>query len=123
MARLPCGRPLCRLSFGYFSAGPYVEALIGNKSLTAALSAITAAVVGVVLNLAIWFALHTLFGGVDQLHSFGLTLNVPVLSTINWPTLALSALAMLAIFRFKLGMIPVLATSSLAGVAFYLATT
>ena len=44
-----------------FLGAPFVEALRGNKALTAALAAITAAVVGVILNLAVWFALHTLF--------------------------------------------------------------
>src|SRR5882762_10919966 len=50
-----------------FLGGPYIEALIGNKSLNAALSAITAAVVGVILNLAVWFSLHTLFAQVAEL--------------------------------------------------------
>ena len=45
-----------------FVGAPFVETLRGNKALSSALSAITAAVVGVILNLAIWFALHTLFG-------------------------------------------------------------
>jgi len=99
-----------------FLGGPYVEALIGNKTLNAALSAITAAVVGVVLNLAVWFALHTLFARVDQAHAYGLTLNIPVANTVVWPALAISAAAMVAIFRLKLGMIPVLVASCAAGV-------
>jgi chromate transporter len=105
-----------------FLGGPYVEALIGNKSLNAALSAITAAVVGVILNLAVWFALHTLFGRVDEVRTFGLVLNIPVWKTIDWPTLALSLAAIVALFRFKAGMIPVLAASSMIGIAYYLAT-
>jgi len=104
-----------------FLGGPYVEALIGNKSLNAALSAITAAVVGVVLNLAVWFALHTLFGRVDEAHAFGLSLNIPDLNTIDWLALAISLGAMVAIFRFKAGMIQVLAASCLIGVISYLA--
>jgi chromate transporter len=104
-----------------FVGGPYIEALRGNKALGAALSAITAAVVGVILNLALWFALHTLFHQVDERHAWGLVLQVP-----QWPTLDLAALvlalaAMLALFRLKLGMIPTLLACSLAGIALHLA--
>ncbi len=103
-----------------FLGGPYIESLSGNKSLSAALSAITAAVVGVILNLAVWFALHTLFGQVNEVHGYGFTIGVPVLSSVNWPALVLSAGAIVAMFRFKVGMIPTLAACSLLGVAYYL---
>ncbi|HEY8698251.1 MAG TPA: chromate efflux transporter [Rhizomicrobium sp.] len=103
-----------------FLGGPYIEALIGNKALNAALSAITAAVVGVILNLAIWFALHTLFGQVVAMHGYGFSVGVPVLASINWPALALSAAAMVAIFRFRIGMIPTFAACSAAGMLYYL---
>jgi chromate transporter len=105
-----------------FLGGPYIEALLGNKALNAALSAITAAVVGVILNLAIWFALHTLFAQVIQIHGYGLSVGVPVLASVNWPALVLAAAAMVAIFRFKIGMIPVFAASCFAGVVYYLIT-
>jgi chromate transporter len=104
-----------------FMGGPYIEALRGNKALSAALSAVTAAVVGVILNLAIWFALHTLFGQVDERHAFGMVLEIPVLSTLNVTALALAIAAILALFRFKIGMIPTLAWCSAAGIAVYLA--
>ena len=104
-----------------FLGGPYVEALIGNKSLTSALSAITAAVVGVILNLAVWFALHTLFGQVETLHGYWFTVAIPVLHTVNWTALAISLLAMIAMFRFNIGMIPTLAGCSLLSIACYLA--
>ena len=103
-----------------FLGGPYVEALIGNKSLNAALSAITAAVVGVILNLAVWFALHTIFREMSVFHAFGLSLSMPEWSSVDWRVAVISAGAMIAIFRLKVGMIPVLAASCLAGVAFYL---
>jgi chromate transporter len=103
-----------------FLGGPYVEALIGNKALNAALSAITAAVVGVVLNLAIWFGLHTLFGQVAVSHAFGAILNVPVLDSISWPSLAISLGAMVAIFRFRVSTVAVLAASCVAGIAIHL---
>jgi chromate transporter len=105
-----------------FLGGPYIEALIGNRSLNAALSAITAAVVGVILNLAVWFGLHTLFGEVSELHAYGLTLNIPVLASVSWPALLISLAAAVAIFRFKVGMIGVLAASCAAGAAYYLVT-
>ncbi|HLZ66178.1 MAG TPA: chromate efflux transporter [Aliidongia sp.] len=103
-----------------FLGGPYIEALRGNKALSAALSAITAAIVGVILNLAVWFAIHTLFGHVDVVHpGLGLRLQVPDVATISIGTLVLAIGAMLALFRFKLGMIPTLAASSALGVAGY----
>ena len=105
-----------------FAGGPYMEALIGNRALNAALSAVTAAVVGVILNLAAWFALHTLFAHMQPMHAFGLSLDLPVWASLNWPALAISAAAMVAIFRFKAGMIPVLAASCFAGLVFYLAS-
>jgi len=104
-----------------FLGGPYIESLRGNKSLTAALSAITAAVVGVILNLAIWLALHTLFGRVDELHTLGMTLQAPALSTVNLPALVLSLGAIIAIFRFKIGMITTFAACSALGILYYLA--
>jgi chromate transporter len=102
-----------------FLGGPYVEALYGNRRLNAALSAITAAVIGVILNLAIWFALHTLFGQVIVSRPFGIILNVPVLGSINWPAVAISLGAMVAIFRFRVSVIAVLAASCLAGLGFH----
>jgi chromate transporter len=104
-----------------FLGGPYIEALQGNKALTAALSAITAAVVGVILNLAIWFALHTLFGQVDAQHVYGMVLQVPVLTTLNVASLGLSVAAMIAIFRFKAGMIQTLLACSVAGIILHFA--
>jgi chromate transporter len=107
-----------------FLGGPYVESLIGNKSLNAALSAITAAVVGVILNLAVWLWLHTLFGSVTALHAGPLQMNLPVLSSVNWPALLLSLGAVVAMLRFKTGMIATLFASSALGVAyFYLLAT
>jgi chromate transporter len=89
--------------------------LRGNKALAGGLSAITAAVVGVILNLALWFAIHTLFRTVDVVHGHGIDLDVPVPASLDpWASL-LAAAAILAMFRFKLGMIPTLAICSAAG--------
>jgi chromate transporter len=103
-----------------FLGGPYIEALRGNKALSAALSTITAAIVGVILNLAIWFALHTLFSRIDEVHpGLHLRLQIPELSTLNVASLVLAIGALLALFRFKIGMIPTLAACSAIGVVAY----
>jgi chromate transporter len=104
-----------------FLGAPFIERLRGNKALSAALSAITAAVVGVILNLAVWFALHTLFAELFPVQAFGLAFDAPVLSSVNRWALALSLAAAVAIFRFKVGMIPVLAACSAAGVLLFVA--
>jgi chromate transporter len=103
-----------------FLGAPFVEVLRENKPLNAALSALTAAVVGVVLNLAIWFAIHTIFREVWPVRAFGLAFEAPVLTSVNAWALALSVAAAVAIFRFKLGMIPTLAGCCAAGIALYL---
>jgi chromate transporter len=104
-----------------FLGAPYVETLRGNKALSAALAAITAAVVGVILNLAVWFAIHTMFREVRPLRVFGVGFDAPVPASINlWATL-LSVAAVIAVFRFKAGMLPTLAACSLAGMVLYLA--
>ncbi len=104
-----------------FLGGPYIEALIGNKSLNAALSAVTAAVVGVILNLVVWFALHTLFMRVIEMHSYGVMVSVPVFASVDWPALTLSLGAIVAMFRFKVGMISTLTACSALGAFYYLA--
>lgn len=104
-----------------FVGAPYIERLRGNTGLAGALSAITAAVVGVILNLSIWFALHTLFRETVPVHAFPLDFDRPVLTSVDIPALVLSIAAATAIFRFKLGMLTVLAASCAAGVALRLA--
>ncbi len=103
-----------------FAGAPYVETLRSNKALSAALAAITAAVVGVILNLAVWFALHTLFTEVHAVNVLGLQLDLPVPASINLPSLVLTVVALLAVFRFKLGMLVVLGGCSALGVVYYL---
>jgi chromate transporter len=105
-----------------FLGAPFVETLRGNRALSAALSTITAAVVGVILNLAVWFALHVLFAEVRVVRLGPATLDVPVLATLDVPALLLTAFAVLAVFRLKLGMIPVLAASAGLGMLYHLAT-
>jgi chromate transporter len=103
-----------------FLGAPYIERLRANRALNAALSAITAAVVGVILNLAVWFALHAIFAEVRETAAFGLRLWLPALQTIQLPSLALAAGAAIAMFRFKVGMMPTLAVCALLGSAYFL---
>jgi chromate transporter len=99
-----------------FLGAPFIETLRGNKRLAGALTAITAAVVGVILNLSIWFALHVVFRQTTPVRSFGLSFDMPVLSSVDLPALVLAIAAATAIFRFNLGMLWVLGGSCAAGV-------
>jgi chromate transporter len=102
-----------------FAGAPYIEQLRGNKPLSGALSAITAAVVGVVLNLAIWFAIHTVFRVTRHVGGFGLNFDAPVLYSLDVWSFVLALGAAIAIFRFKVGMIPTLAGSCAAGASLH----
>jgi chromate transporter len=101
-----------------FLGAPFIEALRGKPLLTAALSAITAAVVGVILNLAIWFGLHVVFATVGETHIAGLRLLVPDWNTLNVFSLILTVGALIAMLRFKVGMIPTLAATAMLGVIY-----
>ncbi len=106
-----------------FLGAPYIETLRGNRSLSTAMSSITAAVVGVVLNLAVWFTLNTIFGSLRNVKFFGANLQIPVIETINWPSLVIAIVALLALFKFKIGMIYTIAGCALLGVAYHLLIT
>ena len=104
-----------------FLGAPFIEVLRDNKALTGALSAITAAVVGVIANLAVWFGMHTLFRQVIPWQDLGLNVDVPVWTTVNLPALVLASAAIIAIFGFKARMIPVLLSCAIAGMVWTLA--
>src|SRR5947199_9839509 len=72
---------------------PWIEKLRDNKPLNGALAGITAAVVGVILNLAIWFAQHTIFAETLPVHAFGTSFEAPLLASVDPSALALSAAA------------------------------
>ncbi|MBN9602605.1 MAG: chromate efflux transporter [Afipia felis] len=103
-----------------FLGAPFIETMRGNKALAGALTAITAAVVGVILNLSIWFAIHTVFGAAIHVSAFGLSFDSPILASVNVAALTLSVAAAVAIFSFDAGMLAVLAASSLIGLALHL---
>ncbi len=98
-----------------FIGAPWIERLRGHRRLQGALQAITAAVVGVILNLAVWFGLHTLFGIVDQRRALGLRLLVPHPSSLDPATLALALVAGFLIFRLRAGMAATILTCVAAG--------
>ncbi|CAJ0883149.1 hypothetical protein AMST5_03405 [freshwater sediment metagenome] len=103
-----------------FLGAPYIETIRQNKALSGALAAITAAVVGVILNLAIWFAIHTVFRKTVVVGEYGLSFDAPVLSSVDLWSLALSVAAASAIFRFRVGILQTLAGSCLAGMGLFL---
>ena len=86
-----------------FLGGPHIEQLRGNKNLTSALSAITAAIVGVILNLAVWFAARVFF---------------PAPGAVDWFAIALSAVALVGLLRWKWSVIAVVAGSGAAGLLY-----
>jgi len=87
-----------------FLGGPYIEQLRGNPRLTAALSAITAAIVGVVLNLAVWFGLRVFFPGNGA---------------VDWFAILLCAAAFVAMLRYKIDIIPVIIGSAIVGLSYH----
>jgi chromate transporter len=104
-----------------FLGAPFIEVMRGNKALAGALSAITAAVVGVILNLATWFAIHTLFRATIPVRSLGFSFEAPVLSSVDPWALALSVAAAAAIFRFNVGMLQTLGACAIAGLLLHAA--
>jgi chromate transporter len=98
-----------------FLGAPYIEYLRGNHRLTSALSAITAAVVGVVLNLAVWFSLHTIFAQVGETRAYGVRLYTPDLASIDLFAAAIAAAAFVAMFELRWPMLRTLAISAAIG--------
>ncbi len=103
-----------------FAGAPFIEKLRGNAALSGAMSAITAAVVGVILNLTIWFGLHVLFAEIRTVSAGGWTMDLPVISSIAWPSLALTSLAAVAIFRLKLSVVTTLLVCAGCGLLYRL---
>ncbi len=100
-----------------FLGAPYIERIRHVRAFSHALAAITAAVVGVILNLAIWFGLHVLFKRMESVSLGPLSWDVPVLASLDpWMAL-LSAAALIAVFRFHLGLAWLLGGAAAAGIA------
>jgi len=105
--------------FWIFLGAPYIEALRGKASLDAALGAITAAVTGVIASLAVWFGLHVIFGAVQEAHVYGVRLYVPVWDSFEPAAAVLAMASLAALLRFRIGMIPTLAVSTVLGMAYF----
>ncbi len=91
-----------------FLGAPFIERLRANRSLATALAAITAAIVGVILNLAVWFALHALFHTQQRVMIGGAGIDLPAPGSIDIAALLLTVAAIVAVFRLKLGTFTVL---------------
>jgi chromate transporter len=97
-----------------FLGAPYSERLRGNEAVAAALSGISASVVGVIANLALWLSLRFLFGQIAELTVTGITLDVPLAASLDWHALVLTGAALIAVLRFRTGMTLTLVGSALA---------
>lgn len=100
-----------------FAGAPYIDWLGAQPRLAGALSAITAAVVGVILNLSLWFALHVFFGEVTARPLGLFTLWTPTLETLDWRVLALTALSAIMLLGFHRSVLQTLAVAAIAGLA------
>jgi chromate transporter len=100
-----------------FAGAPYAERVRENRHASAALAAITAAVVGVILNLAIWFALHVIFAEVEVRDIGPLHLQVPNLATLDPVAVAIAAIALIALLRLKMPVLALLGLSAALGLA------
>ena len=99
-----------------FTGAPFIEWLRDDRRITAALSTITAAVVGVVLNLAVWFGVHVVFAAVEERSApMGIRLLWPMWETLDPAALSISMTAMVAMLRFRVGMLTTLGVSAALG--------
>jgi chromate transporter len=100
-----------------FLGAPYVERLRGSRPLAAALTGVTAAVVGVIANLAFFFAVHTLFTETRVVDWGPVDLLVPVWSSYVWESFLIAAIAMVLAFRFRWSVLKVLGACAVLGLA------
>jgi chromate transporter len=100
-----------------FAGAPYVEILLARPKLAAALRAISAAVVGVILNLSVWFALHVAFQKVGVVQFAGTQISVPVWSSFVWHIVPLMGLSYVLLIRLQKGVLPTLVASALGALA------
>ncbi|WP_030210698.1 chromate efflux transporter [Streptomyces sp. NRRL S-87] len=98
-----------------FLGAPYIERLRGNRRISAALTGITAAVVGVIANLALYFAEHALFTDVDDKNLGPLTLALPDLTTLRPTALVITVIAALLIFKLRWSVLRTLGVCAVLG--------
>lgn len=99
-----------------FAGAPYIEKLHGKQSISAALSAVTAVVVGVIANLGLWFGVNALFQEQVKFTEYGLSVTLPQISSLNLPSVGLTALALILVFLFKFKVIPLILVCGSIGV-------
>lgn len=98
-----------------FTFAPWIERMENSPRLKGGLAALTAAVVGVIANLAVWFFIHVLFGRVDEFAIGPLRITSPVWTTLDWRAAVLAALSALLLFRLKWNIVRVLGAAALGG--------
>jgi chromate transporter len=98
-----------------FLGAPYIEGLRGNRRLAEALEAVTAAVVGVIANLAVTFAVHTLFEQVREVDTIGGIVPVPIWSSLDGFALIVAVVSFIGLWRLHWKVLPVIGASALAG--------
>ncbi len=98
-----------------FAGAPYVEKLRANHALSAAMAAITAVVVGVIANLALWFGVNALFAEHHRIEGFGVDITLPVPGSVEFPMLVLSTIAFVLVFALRFGVLALLATTATLG--------
>jgi chromate transporter len=98
-----------------FLGAPHVERLRSNKAVSGAMTAISAAVVGVILNLAVWFGLHVLFREVGTFRMGPISVAAPTVTSVDLAAVALSAVAAVCLFRLRLGILTTLAICGALG--------
>jgi chromate transporter len=99
-----------------FLGAPYIERLRGNRSLSSALGAVTAAVVGIIADVAVTFGIHTLFDQVRFVRVLGGPVPVPVLGSVDVFALGIAVASFVAVWRFRVGVLWVVAISATVGV-------
>ncbi len=100
-----------------FAGAPYIDRLRNNPKLRSALASVTAAVVGVILNLSIWFALHVLFARVETREAGPFRLLVPETGSLDGLTLTLGIVAAASLFLMRLGIPGTLALCAALAIA------
>jgi chromate transporter len=103
-----------------FLGAPFIEHLRGNLRISTALTTVTAAVVGVVLNLAVWFGIHTLFDQVREVDVFGGLIPLPVWSSVDWFVVSVALISFVGLWRYRWNVVPVVLGGAAAGLLYKL---
>jgi chromate transporter len=106
--------------FWIFAGAPYIERLRHHRRLASALAAITAVVVGVIANLALWFGLHAMFARHITVQQYGFDMQLPDPSSLDIPMLVLICIASVLVFKVRLGILKVLGVCAVSGIVWTL---